>query len=71
MKRFGTDNFYIDLSLNGNSSTIVGGEMGDFEVLTSPLFEAELKSISGENYGLDRKVCGQRFSQESISDIQK
>lgn len=48
LKRLGKEKFFIELCLGENSASIAGGEMGDFEVLPSPLFEAELKSISGE-----------------------
>ncbi len=47
-KRFGSENFFIDVFFEDHSAYIAGGMMGDFEVISSPLFEADIKNMSGE-----------------------
>lgn len=47
LKRLGNDGFFINISFNEHSASVSGGEMGDFNVMPSPLFEAEIKNTSG------------------------
>ena len=48
LKRFGKENFFINVSFDEHSASIANGKMGDFEVLPAPMFTAELKDASDE-----------------------
>jgi hypothetical protein len=48
MKKFGKENFFINVSFDSHSASIANGIMGDFEVLSAPLFVAELKGATDE-----------------------
>jgi len=48
LKKFGSENFFINVSFEERGVYVANGKMGDFEILTASLFTAEIESVSGE-----------------------
>ena len=68
LKRFGNEKFFIDVSFDDHSASIADGKMGDFDVLSAPLFTADIKSVSGETLTVSSENVWENISLKKRSE---